>query len=204
MGMNDKPNPSASQPVKPDHIFSDWLLELKKDLRKRGALWSPTLITSPVYSRTVVLRQLDEAANPHLDLPAFIIHTDIRSQKWRQLQQDPSCALHFYCAKRKWQMRVVATARLHHDDTYAITQWQALSASAQRIYGLQHCPGVSIEDPEAAFTFNDKAQAQANFGVICMTPLELESLQLQRPDKTHYHVRAKWDIANNLIEYIAP
>ena len=173
-------------------------------MHKRGAFWSPTLITDPLQSRTVVLRQLLLANDAMSEQPKFVFHTDIRSQKWPQLQQRADCALHFYCAKRKWQMRVKGFAHLHHDDDYAQSQWQNLSASGQKIYALQHQPGQAVADPEAAYSFSDAERAKANFAVICVCATELESLQLQRPDKSAYHVRAQWNIASHSVGFIAP
>lgn len=62
-------------------VFKDWMLEVKKDLRKRGSFWTPTLISQPVAARTVVLRELVADSDKNTEMPLFIIHTDIRSQK---------------------------------------------------------------------------------------------------------------------------
>ena len=132
---------SSSTHTTLQQIFDDWLREVKKDLYKRGAFWTPTLVTHAAESRTVVLRRLaapeaESSPTRSTVLPQFVIHTDIRSKKWAQLQQAPTCGLHFYCPKRKWQMRVDGFAALHAQDAYAESEWQALSERSQKIYAL--------------------------------------------------------------------
>ena len=187
-------------------IFDEWFMQVKKDLHKRGAFLSPTLITNPLDARTVILRQLetDTSTDPETDPPLFIIHTDIRSQKWQQLQQQPSCVLHFYCSKRKWQMRIAAQAELHSQDDYAQKHWQKLSPASKKIYALQHTPGSSVESPESAFSFASQENAYQQFAVILMRAQKMESLQLSHPNRTDYHIRASWDVSNNTLQYLAP
>jgi len=190
-------------------IFDDWLLEVKKDLHKRGQFWTPTLVTRPAESRTVVLRHLaapeaESSVNQAPNLPLFVIHTDTRSKKWAQLKQGPTCGLHFYCAKRKWQMRVDGFAALHAQDAYAESEWQALSERSQKIYALKHRPGEPVNDPEKAYCFDDAAQAYKHFGVVCVRATHLESLQLERPDRTNFHIRAAWAVETQTLNYLAP
>ena len=195
--------PTPSSPTA-ESIFKDWLLAVKKDLYKRGAFWHPTLITQAMQGRTVVLRQLDDTHPNDSALPDFIVHTDTRAQKWQQLQQHSECALHFYCPKRKWQMRLNGEASLHYQDTFSQDHWQRLSNDAQRLYALQHCPGEPVDDPAQAFCFNSITEAQQNFAVIRIRARVLESLQLPRPDKADYHIRARWQISEQRCEYLAP
>jgi pyridoxine/pyridoxamine 5'-phosphate oxidase len=190
-------------------IFDDWLREVEKDLHKRGQFWTPTLVTHPAESRTVVLRGLDapeaeSSVNQGPSLPRFVIHTDTRSKKWEQLQHAPTCGLHFYCAKRKWQMRVDGFAELHANDAYAESEWQALSERSQKIYALKHMPGEPVDDPEKAYCFEDSAQAYKHFGVIYVRATHLESLQLERPDRTNFHIRAAWKLETQALTYLAP
>ncbi len=190
-------------------IFDDWLREVENDLHERGPFWTPTLVTHPAESRTVVLRRLavpeaEFSENQVLNLPRFLIHTDTRSNKWAQLQHAPNCGLHFYCTKRKWQMRVDGLAELHANDAYAESEWQALSERSQKIYALKHMPGEPVDEPEKAYCFDDTAQAYKNFGVICVRATHLESLQLESPDRTNFHIRAAWKLETQAFTYLAP
>ena len=193
-------------------LFDDWFGEVKKDLHKRGAFWVPTLVTEPIDARTVVLRSLLDKptdlladADDGQGAPAFIIHTDVRSEKWPQLTAQAACALHFYCPKRKWQMRVTARAHRHHQDAFATAQWQNLSARSRRIYALQQTPGTPVSDPQTAYAFDEGDEAAfQQFGVLRVVPEALESLQLERPDRGDYHVRAHWNVLTGERCYLAP
>ncbi|MCG8669383.1 MAG: pyridoxamine 5'-phosphate oxidase family protein [Pseudomonadales bacterium] len=185
-------------------LFDDWLLEVKKDLAKRGNFWNPTLVTLPAEARTVVLRNLDSSFDSASKLPCFVIHTDIRSQKWGQLRREPACSLHFYCTERKWQMRLDCVARLCSQDDYAQSQWQQLSPRSKRIYALKHQPGSAVKDPQIAYCFEADDKAYDNFGVLVLQATNLESLQLEQPDRTDYHVRAVWNLESDEYSYLAP
>ena len=185
-------------------LFIDWQLEVKKDLLKRGSFWTPTFVSQPMMARTVVLRGLLCDSDNAVDAPLFIVHTDVRSQKWAELTRDSSCALHFFCSKRKWQMRVQSEAVLNSADDVAQSQWEGLPEKSRRIYALQHKPGTPVDDPKAAYTFEPEASGFEHFGVISIRAVNLESLQLDRPDRTDYHVRASWDLKSNSMTYLAP
>jgi hypothetical protein len=185
-------------------LFTDWILEVKNDLSNRGHYWTPTLVTAPSNARTVVLRSLHFDTSTDIPSLIFVVHTDTRSEKWHQLQQDPACTLHFYCSKRKWQMRVQATASLHQQDVQATGEWHRLSSRSQQIYRLQHTPGTPVKDPKAAYTFDSTESGFENFGVLRLEVTSMESLQLEQPDRTDYHVRARWDFEKGHAEYLAP
>lgn len=194
--------PSSKEPLY--LIFDDWIREVKKDLHKRGSFWTPTLISQAADARTVVLRSLESSPTQASSFPLFVVHTDVRSKKWRDLHNNPSCVLHFYCSKRKWQMRLNGIAQLHAQDSFAESQWQQLSGRSQQIYSLKLPPGVPVEDPQQAYCFDEDHSAYRNFGVIGIQANKFESLQLERPDRTDYHVRARWDLASNNYSYLAP
>jgi pyridoxine/pyridoxamine 5'-phosphate oxidase len=127
-----------------ESLFRDWLGEVSKDLKKRGAFWTPTLVSGHQEARTVVLRSLEKSENS--PCPQFIVHTDIRSQKWQELQKNNNLSLHFYCPKRKWQMRLKGKAYLHHGDPEAQIEWRRLSLGSQQIYGQMFTPGEEVEN----------------------------------------------------------
>ncbi len=183
-------------------IFNDWFTEVSKDLKKRGAYWNPTLISGQQEARTVVLRSLEK--DEESQCPQLIIHTDIRSQKWKELQENPKVTLHFYCPKRKWQMRIKGLATLHHHDPEAQIEWRRLSSNSQQIYTLKHPPGNEVVSPQEGYTFTQNKDEALNFGVINIAPLTLESLQLSHPMRESLHIRALWHIKSNTFKYLAP
>ena len=107
-----------------ESIFSSWIGEVEKDLVSRDSLWSPTMITGFQNARTVVLRGFDRRTESgQRQILEFVIHTDVRSQKWQDLKKNSVCCLHFYCGERRWQMRVHASAELFHLDAVSNAAW---------------------------------------------------------------------------------
>lgn len=187
-------------------IFKDWILEAKKDLKKRGSYWNPTLVSGDCQARTVVLRGIEN--DEERGCPRFIIHTDIRSQKWQELKEKNFASLHFYCPKRKWQMRIVCSVTLNHKNDDAKIEWNRLSPGSKEIYSLKYQPGLEVDSAKEAYVFNNDDNPLENFGVITMFPISLESLQLGHPMREDYHVRAQWLIESlehpHKFNYLAP
>jgi hypothetical protein len=190
-------------------IFNNFFDELKKDIKRKGNLWTPTLITSYHDGRTVVLRGFQQGKRPLEDL---IIHTDIRSKKWKDLEDHPLASLHFYCRKRKWQMRIKGLVKRNTQDIDAKIEWDRLSSSSKKIYSLKHIPGTPISSAEEGFTFSrddaqqdiEIAKGYENFGVLTIEPTYLESLQLSHPLRDDMHVRAMWDLVSDEKSFLAP
>lgn len=185
-----------------EELFKDWLLEVKKDLKRRGAYWNPTLISGVQAARTVVLRGLED--NPQKPGPLFVIHTDIRSQKWQDLQLSNKAGLHFYCPKRKWQMRVTGHVSLHYKNDESLIEWKRLSSNSQKIYSLHHRPGTKVDDPHIGYTFDPMEKAYDHFGVISFAPSQFDSLQLSHPQREDLHIRAQWLVDDNKFSFLSP
>lgn len=181
-------------------IFKDFIGELKKDLKRRGNFWSPVLISSEQEARTVILRGLQPGK---FEINDFIIHTDTRSQKWFELQGNPTASLLFYCKKRKWQMRVKTKVKTNTQDFDSKIEWDRLTTSSQKIYSLKNSPGTPTTHPDVGFTFSDTS-GYKNFGVLTLAPLSLESLQLSHPTREDQHVRAHWDLISNEVSFLVP
>lgn len=101
-------------------------------------------------------------------------------------------------------MRLEFKATLHKDDDFAKIQWEGLSERSRRIYALKNTPGEPVDDPKSAYIFDSADRAFEHFGVVSIQVRELESLQLERPDRTDYHIRVLWDLDSNLLSYLAP
>ena len=188
-----------------ERIFSSWVKEVEKGLVVRDSLWTPTMVSGVQSARTVVLRGLQWSSEGNKPSLIFYVHTDVRSRKWQELRQNPSCCLHFYCAARRWQMRVDTYARLSHEDEEACAAWRELPDHTKRIYSLKHAPGTAVGDPKEVFMCQSVEQGFEHFGVIGLRALAMESLQLQGPDRSDYHVRARWELdENGEMTYLAP
>lgn len=185
-------------------IFQDWLLEVKKDIKRKGSFWHPTLVSGEQNARTVILRSVEFIKKGAISKPRFIVHTDTRSHKWQELKNNTKATLHFYCPKRRWQMRVQVSAELSLLDTDATIEWKRLSKNSQRIYSLKNSPGTIIQDPKAAYTFPEEIDGFDNFGVLNLIPIHMESLQLERVNGPSFHQRALWDLNTHTFQYLAP
>ena len=67
--------------------------------------------------RTVVLREVTQ----ELD---FLVYTDFRSEKVKEIQACPKVALHFYHPKKMLQIRVEAMAEIHFQNDLSEQHWK--------------------------------------------------------------------------------
>lgn len=114
----------------------------------RHPLHLPTLTTvgpdgSP-QARTVVLRFFDPA---HREL---WFHTDLRSGKVTDILREPRVSLHWYDPSARVQIRVPATAVVHHGDARARGAWEGSAAMSRACYATCDAPGTPLEAFPAA------------------------------------------------------
>jgi hypothetical protein len=81
-------------------------------------------------SRTVVLREVLSSKQ------ILRIHTDVRSEKVRQIQNNSSVSVSVYDKETRVQLRLKGTCEIFHDDELTLSILQNLSTEAKRIYGL--------------------------------------------------------------------
>lgn len=91
--------------------------------------------------RTVILRGF-HAGERTLD-----IYTDGRSGKIAHLRRKPATSLLFYDPRKKVQIRLRATARIHHEDETAAAIWRQLPVSARKDYCAHTGPGTPLDGP---------------------------------------------------------
>ena len=189
-------------------IFKDFLLEVNKDLFKKGAYWTPTLATlggdGLPQARTVVLREIHKCFDTRKI--TFTFHTDTRSKKWAELQQNPRSSLHFYCPKRRWQMRIGGSVNLIQDEEKRQEIWVKTSPSSKEIYRLASAPGTPQESTKQAMSFvNSSKDGFTNFGVIEFKCDHFDSLKLlSRASDSLYHERMSWCIKTNKLQILVP
>lgn len=109
---------------------------------RRAPMHTPTVATigcdGRPRARVVVLRAFDAAVR------TLRFHTDVRSEKYRELQADPRIALTFYDAGAKLQLRIEGEAVLHHGDDIADKAWQESQAMSRHCYATMPAPGSVI------------------------------------------------------------
>ena len=137
--------------------------------------------TNGVNMRTVVLRKVWQQEKQ------LAFHTDIRSGKWKELQQQNSISWLFYDAASRLQIRLAGTTTLHQDDVIANEAWATSSMSSRKIYLGDEGPSVKSLLPVSglppAFETNDPSPEESlagrkNFGVVVTTINWMEWLWL--------------------------
>lgn len=151
--------------------------------------------------RTVVLR------NAVSNQKSIYFHTDIRSPKWRNLQNNPAIAALFYDATARLQLRVQGQAIHHYQDAYCEHAWQKTGVSSRRCYlatqapsSTMHYPGSGLPDdmnnrnPSLA----ESAPGYNHFGVVEIKVQQIDWLWLN--SKGHRRVVFQYT-ANGNFQY---
>ena len=149
-----------------------WIRLLNGSLSYKHAMHNPVVANmhqQGVNMRTVVLRK----AWPAEKKLAF--HTDIRSGKWTELEQQKNISWLFYDAAGKIQIRLSGEASLHHKDTIADESWLASTMNSRKIYlgekGPSQLSELAVSGLPAVFEQRDPTNEESipgrkNFGVV--------------------------------------
>ena len=122
-----------------------------------------------VNMRTVVLRKV------WVNDKKLAFHTDIRSGKWSELEQQNNISWLFYDAASRLQIRLSGRAILHQNDSIANDAWEASSMSSRKIYMGEDGPStispIPVSGLPAAFESNDPTPQESeigrkNFGIV--------------------------------------
>jgi pyridoxamine 5'-phosphate oxidase len=144
-------------------------------------------------ARTVVLRGFDE---PKREVR---FHTDARSGKAAAIRRDARVSLHWYAPEMKLQIRIPATASIHHADDIALHAWRASPPMSRACYTAAHAPG----EPLASFPAAPSAPAAgddtglANFCVVRCRFDSVELLTLHAAG----HERVRIDVASTPVTW---
>jgi len=146
-------------------------------------------------SRSVVLRHFDCKAHE------IAFHTDLRSPKLKDLRNCSTLCLHWYDPASRVQIRLIASATVHHQDTRAEQAWNASRTTSRACYGTPNAPGKTMNHfPHApAIPESDDRSGYAHFVVVACHFDELEVLTLhasghQRVLLSLKHDPASWSI----------
>lgn len=125
-------------------------------------------------SRMVVLREF---------LPDWTIrfYTDHRSQKVKQLRENPNLALLFWSADMKLQIRMHARSTIHYQNQVSKENWRQIGGHSTRSYTTQKSPGTAIGNSGISYEY-DTTLGDRHFCVIDACPLQIKTLELQKPD----------------------
>lgn len=131
--------------------------------------------------RTVINRKVDEINKK------IFFHTDIRSRKCADLQQNDGVSLLFYDGRQRIQITVKAMATIHINDDLAAEKWRTTSSKARLSYMSIDAPNTKSNFPtlgyDERFAVNEPTTVESdlfkeNFAVISCTVCELEFVYL--------------------------
>ena len=127
--------------------------------------------------RTVILRAADSADG------TLRFHTDVRSEKCRDLAANPNISVVLYDEPSKTQVRVEGTATLHMDDQLADESWKAAQPMSKITYGIMPDPGLAIASPDLISMpepQTDVEWARKHFVVVKVQVQTMQWLYLKR------------------------
>lgn len=154
-----------------------------------------TLGGDGVDSRYVVLRSIDEALH-------FFIFTDSRSEKIKELKANPHASLLFYHSQKRVQVRVQVNSVIHQQNETVKYRWESVQGEARKAYQSILSPGIPIEDPEDAFSWNENLADFSFFSVIELIPTSIELLQLNGLE--HLRIRFTYFDGDWTGQWLAP
>ena len=138
--------------------------------------------------RCVVLRSINRQKRE------IGFHSDIRSSKISDLNNNKDASFLIYDPKNKFQIRLLTTIKMHHNDTISIQAWNNLKPMSKICYQVSQAPGTQLSDPfEATNTPERNNEGRDNFVVLVGKILEVEWLYLHHKG----HRRAKFNWLNN-------
>jgi pyridoxamine 5'-phosphate oxidase len=131
--------------------------------------------------RTVVLREVTSSLD-------FLVYTDFRSEKVREIQSSPMVALHFYNPKKMLQIRVEAELEIHYQDKFSEQYWKKIPDGKRSEYTGSQAPGTPISNPYLGWEISDKSF----FTVLKIIPQRIGALQLSKEG----HLRIEFEKGN--------
>ncbi len=183
-----------------------WIRLVNGAVKSRDAFHTPavaTIYNGEVHMRTVVLRR----ALPLIKVLRF--HTDIRSNKWKELELTPAISLLFYDASSRIQLRVKGKATLHYNDAITLEAWQNTNLSSRRCYLTPFTPssfsetptsGLPVEIEQENFTLEESEAGKHFFGIVSTQVESIEWLWLNHAG----HRRAFFDYVNESNSWMIP
>lgn len=180
-----------------------WVRIFNGSLRSKDVLHSPTIANvneHGVNMRVVVLRKV------WVSEKKLAFHTDVRSGKWDELQQNNKISWLFYDAPGRFQIRVAGTTTLHTDDEIANEAWLKSYPSSRKVYMGEVGPSSISDIPTSGLpqafekadpTIEESEAGRKNFGVVITTVDWMEWLWLNSKG----HKRASFNyLPNNEFE----
>lgn len=173
-----------------------WNLLFRATIEHNSPLRTPALATTDGRGtprvRTVVLRKSDTEKR------SLYYFTDIRSEKCRELKQQPKASALFWDPKRRIQLRCTGQIDIRHGDDEATAFWNDISKHGRKAYATQHAPGTPLEACSTGLPDNWSDQGLAetdiyreNFALLEHQIDVVDALHLER--EGHQRAEFHWE-----------
>jgi pyridoxamine 5'-phosphate oxidase len=153
-----------------------WRLIARGVADRRSPFHHPVVATNGLdgqpQARTVILRSCDVPTR------TLRFHTDARSEKAREIAQDPRLTMHFYDPGAKIQVRLSGHATLHRDGAVADAAWSGSRVFSRQCYGITPGPGSAIT-AGGAFSLPEITDEATDIGRAQFTAVTVEATRLE-------------------------
>jgi len=179
-----------------------WQL-LNSGLNNRDAQFHiPVFICNSVNKpdgRIIVLRGVSEKENK------IWFHSDIRSNKVKNLKSYPNATLLFYDKVEKIQLRIFGSVKINYQNNIAKISWEKTPHMSRQCYLGDHAPGSNADRGTSGlteivenlkYTKEESEKGYKNFCVIEVFVKSIEWLYLAAKG----HRRASFSLKNNSLE----
>lgn len=179
-----------------------WLQLLNGSIKYKDPFHNPVvgnLGENGVHLRTVVLRKVNT------EKKQLAFHTDIRSGKWNELNNNNKVSWLFYSPAGRVQIRISATATLHSTDAIANEAWANSTMSSRKVYAGEIGPSNIVDEPCSGLsdylnandpTPEESEAGRKNFGIVICQANWMEWLWLN--SKGHRRASFTYDAQNNI------
>ena len=137
--------PIESLPQTLPALLDDVWRRIAAGLNGRWPPWGlPTLATLSAHgprARVLALRSVDPGER------LFVLHTDARSDKVRELRADSRVSLVFWDPGDAIEARFTGTASVHCRDEVAREAWQQVSLLRRMASAIEYAPGAVLSAP---------------------------------------------------------
>ncbi len=150
-----------------------------------------TLGLSSPELRTLVLRRVEQRSR------SLIWHTDLRSEKFSQLERAEATSVHFWNPIHRVQLVVRGESQTFSSGDIVDQEWESSQLSSRRAYLGEFPPGTESDTMTVNFpaefetrppTETESQAGKQNFGVISTVVREMDLLILRQTG----NVRAKY------------
>jgi pyridoxamine 5'-phosphate oxidase len=128
--------------------------------------------------RTVILRDVNQTEN------WISFHTDARSKKVEQMQQNENVSALLYSLSQRVQLRLQCKASVHHNDYVTEAAWQSARLQSKLSYSNIDAPGTLLYNPvlidvnRMNVSDDELLQCKNNFAVVRLSLISLDMVIL--------------------------